>query len=58
MGFGGGSNADPGDQRWRGSVNTETQSAHNHTVTIRDSGSGQSHENRPPYYALCFIMKR
>ena len=26
----------------------------------RDSGStggGQSHENRPPYYALCFIMK-
>lgn len=20
-------------------------------------GSGKSHENRPPYYALCFIMK-
>ena len=20
-------------------------------------GSGQAHENRPPYYALCFIMR-
>ncbi len=23
----------------------------------RKTGGGQSHENRPPYYALCFIMK-
>ena len=22
-----------------------------------ETGGGQSHENRPPYYALCFIMK-
>ena len=21
------------------------------------AGSGQAHENRPPYYALCFIMR-
>ena len=21
------------------------------------AGSGNSHENRPPYYALCYIMK-
>jgi microcystin-dependent protein len=21
------------------------------------TGGGQSHENRPPYYALCYIMK-
>lgn len=25
--------------------------------TNSSTGSGQSHENRPPYYALCFIMK-
>lgn len=26
--------------------------------TIGYSGSGWAHENRPPYYALCFIMKQ
>ena len=38
---------------------------HTHDITgnitlegsISNTGSGQSHENRPPYYALCFIMK-
>lgn len=32
---------------------------HAHTVsgTTSSVGSGASHENRPPYYALCFIMK-
>lgn len=34
---------------------------HSHSVTgsgtIGTSGSGSAHENRPPYYALCFIMK-
>ena len=39
---------------------------HNHTVsgttggnngTTANAGSGNSHENRPPYYALMFIMK-
>ena len=30
---------------------------HNHTVTIDGSGGGLSHENRPPYYALAFIMR-
>lgn len=25
--------------------------------TKMDGGSGQPHENRPPYYALCFIIK-
>lgn len=28
-----------------------------HTHSISSAGSGGSHENRPPYYALCFIMK-
>ena len=27
------------------------------STTIGSTGSGQSHENRPPYYALCYIMK-
>ena len=26
-------------------------------VNSGSAGGGQSHENRPPYYALCFIMK-
>lgn len=28
-----------------------------HTHSISGAGSNQPHENRPPYYALCFIMK-
>ena len=27
------------------------------TFTMSNEGGGQSHENRPPYYALCYIMK-
>ena len=39
-----------------------TAGAHSHTVDIPafDSGAaggGAAHDNRPPYYALCFIMK-
>lgn len=26
-------------------------------ITINATGSGQAHENRPPYYALAYIMK-
>jgi hypothetical protein len=26
-------------------------------ISIANSGGGGSHENRPPYYALCYIMK-
>ncbi len=46
---------------------TSTQAAHNHsissdgghthTMTVGNAGSGNSHENRPPYYALAYIMK-
>ena len=25
--------------------------------SMSNEGGGQSHENRPPYYALCYIMK-
>ena len=43
-------------------VNKTTGNAlgnHNHTVsgTTGSTGSGSGHENRPPYYALCYIMK-
>lgn len=33
--------------------------AHTHSISgsISNTGGGQAHENRPPYYALCFIMK-
>jgi len=31
--------------------------AHSHSITVNNTGSSQPHENRPPYYALCFIMK-
>lgn len=27
------------------------------TTTVASAGGGGSHENRPPYYALCYIMK-
>lgn len=32
---------------------------HTHSVVIScsNNGSSQAHENRPPYYALCFIMR-
>ena len=44
---------------------TSEAGSHTHTITgsgslsgsISSAGGGQSHENRPPYYALCFIMK-
>ena len=40
---------------------TGAAGSHNHTVTISgttgNTGSGTSHENRPPYYALAYIMK-
>jgi microcystin-dependent protein len=30
---------------------------HDHSVTLTNTGGGSSHENRPPYYALAFIMR-
>lgn len=36
---------------------THTISASNATATLTSNGNNQAHENRPPYYALCFIMK-
>lgn len=44
---------------------TTSAGAHTHTITgsgslngsISNVGGSQAHENRPPYYALAFIMK-
>lgn len=36
---------------------TNWAGAHTPSGTIGNSGSGTAHENRPPYYALAFIMK-
>ena len=49
-----------GDNDCRGdNKQTEGSGSHNHDVTgtSGSAGSGNSHENRPPYYALCYIMK-
>lgn len=37
------------------SVSVDSVSDHTHTISAE--GGGQPHENRPPFYALCFIMK-
>jgi microcystin-dependent protein len=43
------------------SINATIDSAGSHTHqfsgTTGATGSGDAHENRPPYYALCYIMK-
>ena len=41
------------------SGNTASAGAHTHTISgnTASTGGGGAHENRPPYYALCFIMK-
>lgn len=42
---------------YTGSRSTSNTGAHSHSLSINNTGGGQSHENRPPYYALAFIMK-
>lgn len=40
-------------------ISINAAGAHTHTITATaaTTGGGQSHENRPPYYALAYIMK-
>ena len=53
----GGQTASAGSHTHTVTVNSD--GSHTHTVsgTTGSSGSGSAHENRPPYYALCYIMK-
>jgi len=37
-------------------LNTYSAGSHSHSVTINSNGGGKEHENRPPYYALAYIM--
>jgi microcystin-dependent protein len=46
--------ANTGDNTHSHSVSGTTGNANPST---NNTGSGNSHENRPPYYALCYIMK-
>lgn len=43
------------------SISGSIQSAGAHThalsIEVQNTGAGNAHENRPPFYALCFIMK-
>ena len=36
---------------------TASDGSHSHVITVNNAGSGTAHENRPPYYALAYIMK-
>lgn len=36
---------------------TSTNGWHSHSASIGNTGGNQAHENRPPYYALYYIMK-
>ena len=38
------------------SLNMNNAGGHNHPFTTNNKGGGLEHENRPPYYALAFIM--
>lgn len=38
-------------------VSVASGGAHTHTASSANTGGGESHENRPPYYALAYIMK-
>lgn len=40
-----------------GTVTSTSNGAHSHNLTINNTGGGGAHENRPPYYALIFIIK-
>jgi microcystin-dependent protein len=38
-------------------LHIDSAGAHTHTITVANTGGGESHENRPPYYALAYIMR-
>jgi len=58
VGVSGGSQRNAGVSGGSGvSGRTDSDGNHTHTFTTNNTGSGEAHENRPPYYALAYIMK-
>ena len=47
------------DRAYDGTIEGHTQTAgnHNHSVQLNTTGGSESHENRPPYYVLAYIMR-
>jgi len=41
---------------WR-SGKVSASGNHSHAISVGNSGGNGAHENRPPYFALCYIMK-
>lgn len=52
-------NAETIQQSPVGTVRTGSSGTHTHTISgsIENSGNSQPHNNMPPYYALCYIMR-
>jgi hypothetical protein len=46
-----------GDGSKAASIATKNTTPAGTGITIANNGGGGSHENRPPFYALCYIMK-
>ena len=52
------SNANTGISANASNANTSISvSTGNANPSTNNTGGGSAHENRPPYYALCYIMK-
>lgn len=47
--------ASTGAEAFKGA--TSSAGAHTHTTTVAKTGGSEAHNNLPPYYALCYIMK-
>jgi microcystin-dependent protein len=41
----------------KGPINTSEAGGHTHAIDAEAVGGSQPHENRPPFYALCYIIK-
>ena len=57
MYYGGGWYADPNNEMWRGHAVSDSVGQHAHHFKTNTNGGNEAHENRPPYYALAYIMK-
>ncbi|MCX9024763.1 MAG: hypothetical protein OIN85_01555 [Candidatus Methanoperedens sp.] len=57
MGYGGGIGGDPNNEMWRGHAVSDYVGQHAHHFKTVLTGGSEVHENRPPYYALAYIMK-